>query len=74
MQGTQEPRVVTYLGRIYTPDCVFWLREHHGVAHIGEMHDQDFVLMSSGIESSLDLLTFASILTSILTVIKMVPT
>ena len=64
---------MTYLGRICTPDCVFWLWEHHWVARIGEMHDQDFVPLSSGIES-LDSLTFASILTSILTVMKMVST
>ena len=67
MQGTRVSRAVTYLGRTYTPDCAFWLRGHNGVARIGEIHDQDFVPMSSRIES-LDLLTFTSILTSILTV------
>ena len=63
MQGTQVSRAVTLpWPNVHTGLCVFWLREHNGVARIGEMYE------------SLDLLTFTSILTSILTVMKMVPT
>ena len=51
MQDTQVSRAVTCLGRTYIPDCVLWLTGHNGLASSGEMHDQDFVPMISGIES-----------------------
>ena len=51
MQGTQVSRAVTYFGRTYIPDFVLWLRGHNGVARVGEMHDQDFVPRTSGIEN-----------------------
>ena len=51
MQGTQVSRAVTYFGRTYIPDFVLWLRGHNGVARLGEMHDQDFVPRTSGIEN-----------------------
>ena len=51
IQPTQVSTAVTYLARTYIPDCVLWLRGHNGVAPIGKMHDQDFVTITSGIES-----------------------
>ena len=45
------PNIHTRLCALVIPDCVLWLRGQNRVARIGEMHDQDFVPMTSGIES-----------------------